>query len=625
MYYQGREGFKWWTGVVEDRNDPLFLNRVRVRIYGAHSYQKDLIATPDLPWSQVMMPTTSPSLSGLGTTTHGLVEGSTVMGFYRDTEFEQDPVVMGSFIGAPKDFSRIDETIDENRNRNFTQISRKASEGFNDPRLATATDYELDNNPDGKSSKHINRNYGLTLALDKSPRAMGGSTAESYPRESYTVDGSPDVNKLALGDSTFYPVIKEHSPEPKRSTYVKPIYPFNHVHETESGHVIELDDTPEYERLHAYHRTGTRIEIDKDGNYVEKIVKDKYTVILENDTIKVEGIVDIEIGDSSLSSVMGALGGIAGVADIVGTDLLGDISTDILDKLPDGITTITDKVTEVLDGKLNIGSSKLSEIVEDVDGFEGGESGIAAAVSKVKDAIGTAEGWTDEASTLLTETLSNAEGTVDSTVATAKKEISKLLGDKLGSETSTALESVLGSASDSVDSAVSAVTDKVTSALTDTLGAEAAAVVGDQVTAALGGALSGAVGGVLGAGGNRVTITVGGSAFVKVNGNATVLAPMGTTSVTSLNTVVNSLATTTLNAGAITNITSPTINSTGIWNHTGPMSILGPVRALGPMVVTTSIQSPLITSLAATLGTHQHTIVGTPANAVVTGPLPPTG
>ena len=40
--FQGREGLKWWTGVIEDRNDPLFLNRVRVRIYGAHTYQKDL-------------------------------------------------------------------------------------------------------------------------------------------------------------------------------------------------------------------------------------------------------------------------------------------------------------------------------------------------------------------------------------------------------------------------------------------------------------------------------------------------------------------------------------------------------------------------------------------------------
>ena len=51
MMYQGREGFTWFTGVVEDRNDPLFLNRVRVRIHGAHSHDKQLIATPDLPWS----------------------------------------------------------------------------------------------------------------------------------------------------------------------------------------------------------------------------------------------------------------------------------------------------------------------------------------------------------------------------------------------------------------------------------------------------------------------------------------------------------------------------------------------------------------------------------------------
>ena len=82
--YLGRQGLNWFYGVVEARNDPLYLNRVRVRIYGNHTYDKQRIATPDLPWSEVMMPTTSPSLSGLGQTTHGLVEGSTVIGFYKD-------------------------------------------------------------------------------------------------------------------------------------------------------------------------------------------------------------------------------------------------------------------------------------------------------------------------------------------------------------------------------------------------------------------------------------------------------------------------------------------------------------------------------------------------------------
>ena len=131
MLYQGREGLKWWTGVVEDRNDPLALNRVRVRIYGAHTWNKLLIATPDLPWSEVLMPTTSSSLSGLGQTTHGLVEGSTVMGFWRDGLNMQDPVVMGSFIGIPQSHYRVDETIDDAHVRSYTKVDRKTTDGFN--------------------------------------------------------------------------------------------------------------------------------------------------------------------------------------------------------------------------------------------------------------------------------------------------------------------------------------------------------------------------------------------------------------------------------------------------------------------------------------------------------------
>ena len=109
MQWQGKEGFYWFTGIIEDRNDPLYLNRVRVRIHGSHSHDKQFIATPDLPWSEVLMPTTTASLSGLGNTTHGLVEGSVVMGFYRDGKICQDPVIMGSFVGIPQSYYRIDE------------------------------------------------------------------------------------------------------------------------------------------------------------------------------------------------------------------------------------------------------------------------------------------------------------------------------------------------------------------------------------------------------------------------------------------------------------------------------------------------------------------------------------
>ena len=183
MKFQGKKGLIWFTGVVEDRNDPLFLNRVRVRIYGVHTHDKQLIATPDLPWSTVLMPTTSPSLSGLGTTTHGLVEGSTVMGFWRDDYEMQDPVIIGSFIGIPQSFYRIDETIDDQGTRNFTQIERTTEEGFNDPRLEDVESYE--GTPDGPNPEHINRNYGLTLDLKNSPKSGGSNAAVSYPREDY--------------------------------------------------------------------------------------------------------------------------------------------------------------------------------------------------------------------------------------------------------------------------------------------------------------------------------------------------------------------------------------------------------------------------------------------------------
>ncbi len=219
MKWQGKQGLQWFTGIVEDRDDPLFLNRVRVRIYGVHTHDKTKIATPDLPWSQVLMPVTSPSLSGLGATTHGLVEGSTVMGFWRDGLTMQDPVIMGSFIGQPEKYSRKvisaaggEEKIDRPVGKND---EKKSFEGFNDPRLEHAKSYE--GTPDGPKPQHLsNRGYGLTLDLENSPHDADyvardnwppsewllHEQAQNYPKESYLEQS--DVNKLARGDGKYH-------------------------------------------------------------------------------------------------------------------------------------------------------------------------------------------------------------------------------------------------------------------------------------------------------------------------------------------------------------------------------------------------------------------------------------
>ena len=103
--FAGLDGFLWFYGVVEDRQDPYQIGRVKVRCFGHHTGNKIDLPTEDLPWAQVMLPVTSAGISGIGQTPMGLVEGSHVFGFFRDGEDRQEPVVMGSMPGYPAELA----------------------------------------------------------------------------------------------------------------------------------------------------------------------------------------------------------------------------------------------------------------------------------------------------------------------------------------------------------------------------------------------------------------------------------------------------------------------------------------------------------------------------------------
>ena len=66
-------------------------------------------------------------------------------------------------------------------------------------------------------------------------------------------------------------------------------YPYNHVYETESGHIREYDDTPGAERIHEYHRAGTFYEIDHAGNKVDYVKGDRYDISMHDDYVYVKG------------------------------------------------------------------------------------------------------------------------------------------------------------------------------------------------------------------------------------------------------------------------------------------------------------------------------------------------
>lgn len=91
-----KDQFNWWIGVVENRRDPEYLGRCKVRIYGYHTDSKELLPTKDLPWCVPIQPITSAAISGKGSSPLGPVEGTWVIGFFLDGEDMQQPAMFGT-------------------------------------------------------------------------------------------------------------------------------------------------------------------------------------------------------------------------------------------------------------------------------------------------------------------------------------------------------------------------------------------------------------------------------------------------------------------------------------------------------------------------------------------------
>ena len=264
--FLGRNGFIWFNGVVEDRQDPQKLGRLRVRCVGIHTDNKDDLPTSDLPWSQLIHPITSSGISGLGSSPGFIVEGTWVFGYFRDGVNMQEPMIMGTLPGKPSELA-------------------DTSKGFYDPNgVYPKYKDEVDTN---RLAVNDTAQPHLGLELRKLTRKTGVPTADFdlVPSEQHV--GLAEDENIPASDSDVWsqPII------PYNATY-----PYNHVFESESGHVQEIDDTKDNERLFTSHRTGTSQEIDKDGNQVNIIKGDHYNIISGKRQAVIEGNADITIG-----------------------------------------------------------------------------------------------------------------------------------------------------------------------------------------------------------------------------------------------------------------------------------------------------------------------------------------
>lgn len=82
-------------------------------------------------------------------------------------------------------------------------------------------------------------------------------------------------------------------------------YPFNNVWQSESGHVLEFDDTAGRERINLYHRKGTFTEIDHNGTQVNFIVGDGYQIYERNGFVHVSGALNVTVDGAHTLRVEG--------------------------------------------------------------------------------------------------------------------------------------------------------------------------------------------------------------------------------------------------------------------------------------------------------------------------------
>lgn len=337
--FAGKNGFIWWFGIVEARNDPLKLGRCRVRCVGWHAEDKALLPTDFLPWSMPSLPTNHVH-------TYAPKEGDMVFGFFVDGENAQEPVIMGAVPNIPLTAGDSKKAFND---------ARSASELQNSPRTPAGKKYNLDgtgvaieerssatNYPfrlDEPTTSRLARNETIQGTFINERRSTTDKRVRVYNPVRYTKDQAEEIDPPPIPEAAAESQAGDVLPDrgfqfvsPNRlvaasdiatdeqgfpseysrtglkvrdwtepNTAYNAVYPYNNVMETESGHILEFDDTPGKERIHLAHRNGSFQEMFPNGDKVEKVTKNNYEIVMGDDYVHIMGSCRVTVqGDAEI-------------------------------------------------------------------------------------------------------------------------------------------------------------------------------------------------------------------------------------------------------------------------------------------------------------------------------------
>ena len=244
----------FYRGVVENNNDPLKLGRLQVRVFGVHTDDKDELPTEALPFAEVANSLAFGFISGIGVSSVAL-QGSFVWIFFDNGDFNK-PIVFATCPGISKE---------------------KHENAFSD----TSGTYPLDETL-GESD------YNRLARAEKTEEIR----AEKALQENI-------IQGISTADSSSWDEPTSLSKNAK--------YPFNNVIETQSGHIIQLDDTQGNERVQILHKSGSYIEIKPNGDVVIKSIQDTYEITKNNFKQNVGVKADLTINGDKSELIGGSL------------------------------------------------------------------------------------------------------------------------------------------------------------------------------------------------------------------------------------------------------------------------------------------------------------------------------
>lgn len=268
------QNFTWFIGKVEDRKDPLYIGRVKVRCFGWHP---DAITTEQLPWAQTIQPVTT-----LPTTPSGLPNDTWVFGFFLDGEKAQRPMVMGHIPGYK--FNSPGES-------DIPALGRGETAGV-----------------------EFGKDNAATNNLPPSQSTSRGEALQDPLSKDVIVDPVNDI--------------KWSEPEEAKDA----TYPFVQTHNSEGGVITQIvsgDPEGEAAGRHAiYYPAGGYEETGTDGVKVVKIVSDRYQLIAGDDYVHIAGSVNLTIDSDVTTHILGNLT----------ENIIGNVTRNITGNLEEKVT-----------------------------------------------------------------------------------------------------------------------------------------------------------------------------------------------------------------------------------------------------------------------------------------------